>query len=123
MMTKVSAAVVLLILVLSTPSFSQSTYARVSGTVEDSTGALIPGVTVTATNTATGVVSTLLTNESGSYSFPSLLPGPYKLSAELIGFQTHTYSDVRLGNGDQVRLNFALRVGGVNTAIDVSVPV
>ena len=124
MMTKTSAAlVVLLILVLSTPSFSQSTYARVSGTVEDPTAALIPGVTITATNTATGVATKVLSNESGTYSFPSLLPGPYKISAELIGFQTNTYSDVRLGNGDQVRLNFTLRVGGVNTAVDVSVPV
>jgi hypothetical protein len=122
-MKTTSATVVLLILVLCTPSFSQSTYATVSGTVEDPTKALIPGVTMKALNTATGVSTTVLTNESGTYSFASLLPGLYKISAELAGFQTHTYSDVRLGSGDQIRLNFTLKVGGVNTAVDVSVQV
>ncbi len=62
-----------------------------SGTVSDTTGALIPGVTVTATNTQTGIVSTVLSNESGTYNFASLQPGTYNLSAELSGFQTHTY--------------------------------
>jgi len=120
-MKTISATVVLLILVLCTPSFSQSTYATVSGTVEDPSKALIPGVTMKALNTATGVSTTVLTNESGTYSFASLLPGLYKISAELPGFQTYTYSDVRLGSGDQIRLNFTLRVGDVATAVDVSV--
>ena len=120
-MKTITVTVVLLILVLSTPSFSQSTYATVSGTVEDPSKALIPGVTMKAVNTATGVSRTVLTNESGTYSFASLLPGLYKISAELPGFQTYTYSDVRLGSGDQIRLNFTLRVGDVATAVDVSV--
>src|SRR5262245_47269839 len=81
-MKTITVTVVLLILVLSTPSFSQSTYATVSGTVEDPSKALIPGVTMKAVNTATGVSTTVLTNESGTYSFASLLPGLYKVSAE-----------------------------------------
>src|SRR5262245_62102451 len=112
---------VLLMLLLATSALGQSTNARVSGTIADSTGALIPGVTVTATNTATGVVNTAFSNESGTYNFPSLLPGTYKVSAELSGFQTNSYTDVRLGNADQVRLNFTLQVGGVNTAVEVTV--
>src|SRR5262245_16403684 len=112
---------VLLALLLAAPALSQSTNARVSGTIEDSTGALIPGVTVTATNTATGVAATALSNESGTYNFPSLAPGAYKVSAELSGFQTRSYTDVRLGNADQVRLNFTLQVGGVNTAVEVTI--
>jgi hypothetical protein len=115
--------VALLALLLATPAFSQGTNATVSGTIEDATGALIPGVTVTATNNATGVVSTVLTNESGAYNFPSLLPGTYKVSAELSGFQTQSFTDVRLGNADQIRLNFTLKVGGVNTAVEVTIPV
>src|SRR5207244_506857 len=103
------------------PALSQSTNATVTGTIADSTGALIPGVSVTATNTATGVITTALSNESGAYNFPSLLPGTYKVSAELPGFQTRSYTDVRLGNADQVRLNFTLQVGGVNTAVEVTV--
>src|SRR5262249_33733579 len=95
----------------------------ISGTIEDSSKALIPGVTVTATNVDTGVVSTTLSNEAGVYNFPSLLPGAYKLTAELSGFRTETYANVRLGNAEQLRLNFSLKVAGGNTAVEVSVAV
>ena len=61
--------------VLSTYTFAQTTNATVGGIVADATEALIPGVTVTATNTGTGIVSTVLTNESGAYQFASLQPG------------------------------------------------
>jgi len=111
----------LLALVLAAAALSQSTNATVTGTIADSTGALIPGVTVTATNTATGVVTTVLTNESGSYNLSSLLPGTYKVSAELPGFQTKSYTDVRLGNGDQVRLNFTLQVATQSQSVEVTV--
>ena len=117
------ALAALLSLLMATPAFTQSTNATISGTIQDATGGLIPGVMLTATNTGTGVVTTTLTNESGAYSLPSLLPGLYKLNADLSGFQPQSYTDVRLGNGDQIRLNFTLKVGGANTAVEVSVPV
>lgn len=110
-------------LLLVAPAFGQSTNATLTGTISDSSGAVLPGVTVTATNAATGVVSNVITNESGSYNIPSLLPGAYKVSAELPGFQTQARTDVRLGNGDQIRLNFTLQVGGANTTVEVSEPV
>lgn len=103
------------------PAFGQSTYATVSGTVGDSTGAVLPGVSVAATNNGTGVVTTVITNESGAYSFASLLPGVYKVSAELPGFQTKTYTDVTLGNADKVRLNFALQVATQAQSVEVTV--
>ena len=106
-----------------TPASAQSTNARVSGTIEDASGALIPGVTVTATNTGTGVVTTMVSNEVGAYNFPSLLPGAYRLSATLPGFQTHTFTGVQLGNADQIRLNFVLKVSTVTTSVEVSVAV
>src|SRR6185295_8627567 len=93
-----------------TPAFAQSTSATVSGTIDDGTGALIPGVTVTATNTGTGVATTVLSNEAGTYNFASLPPGAYTVSAKLPGFQTATFTGVQLGNRDQVRLNFTLKV-------------
>src|SRR4051794_15944327 len=111
-------AVALSFLVPCTPSFSQSN-AALSGTVSDAAKALIPGVAVTATNSGTGVVSTAITNETGTYNVPSLLPGTYTVSAELPGFQTRTFTDVRLGNA-QVRLNFSLQVANVATAIEVT---
>src|SRR5215467_14289803 len=113
----------LLALLLVAPVFSQSTNSTVTGTISDSSKAVLPGVTVTATNTATGVVTTVLTNESGSYNFPSLLPGTYKVSAEFAGFQTQSFTDVRLGNADQIRLNFTLQISGANTVVEVSEPV
>jgi len=78
-------------------------------------------VTVTATNTQTGIINNAVSNEAGAYQFPSLQTGLYTVSAELTGFQTHTYKEVTLGIGQQVRLNFSLQVGGVAQAVDVSV--
>jgi hypothetical protein len=101
--------------------FGQSSSARLSGTVNDATGAVLPGVEVTATNTATGVVTTALSNDAGAYNFASLLPGTYTINAALPSFQTQTFKDVQLGNAAQVRLNFSLQVGGVATNVEVSI--
>src|SRR6476660_3133895 len=100
------AAVGLLCLLLCASGFGQSINATVGGTVSDASGALIPGVTVTATNTATGIVNTVVTNEAGAYNFAALQPGTYKATAELPGFQTQTFTDVQLGGAQQVTLNF-----------------
>src|SRR5262245_38687015 len=91
---------------LVTASFGQVNNATLTGTVADSTSAVLPGVTITATNTATGVVSTVLTNEAGAYTIQSLLPGMYIVSADLPGFQKQNYEKVELGNAITVRLNF-----------------
>src|SRR5689334_9756714 len=85
---------------------AQTTNATLGGTVSDASGALIPGVTITATNVQTGIVNTALSNEAGAYQFASLQTGTYKVTAELAGFQTQTYSEVALGVSQQVRLNF-----------------
>ena len=82
--------------------------ATLTGTVSDSSGALIPGVDVTAKNINTGIADTRLTNETGNFVFPSLQPGTYTLSATLSGFRTASYNNVVLGQGQQVRLNFSL---------------
>src|SRR5437867_9016148 len=100
---------------------AQTSNATLGGTVSDATGALIPGVTITATNTGTGIVTTVLTNEAGAYQFASLQTGTYNVSAELPGFQTQTRSGVALGVSQQVRLNFTLQVGNVAQTVEVSV--
>src|SRR5256712_635937 len=115
------SAVALLCLVLSTHTFSQTSNATLGGTISDASGALIPGVTITATNTATGIVTTVLTNEAGAYQFASLQTGSYAVTAELPGFQTQTRSGIALGVSQQVRLNFTLQVGAVAQAVEVSV--
>jgi hypothetical protein len=100
--------------------FGQVINATLSGTVSDVTGALIPGVEITATQTGTGVVSTAVTNESGTYRFASLQPGPYRLAASLPGFQPQTFQ-LTLGTAQQIRQNFTLQVGAVTQAVEVSV--
>src|SRR6266700_3918623 len=120
-MKRLSVTAALLLSVVFTNSFAQTTNATLGGTVSDSSKALIPGVTVTATNTGTGIVSTAVTNETGAYNFPSLQTGTYKVTAELPGFQTQTYNDVTLGVSQQVRLNFALQVGGQAQSVEVNI--
>src|SRR5213593_1354776 len=112
-----SAVLLSLVLTVSAPAFGQTGVARVSGTIDDPTGAVLPGVAVTATNNATGIVTTVLSNEAGAYNFASLMAGMYTVTAQLRGFQTKTYGDVQLGNDQQVRLNFTLSVASVGTGV------
>lgn len=120
-MKRLYSAALLLCLVFFANAFAQTTNATLGGTVSDASKALIPGVTVTATNTQTGIVSTTITNETGAYNFPSLQTGVYKVTAELAGFQNQTYNDVTLGVSQQVRLNFTLQVGTQAQSVEVSV--
>src|SRR5215468_10247342 len=113
-------ALIVSLLLVSPCAFGQIN-AVAGGTVSDASGALIPGVEVTAKNINTGIVATRLTNETGTYEFPSLQPGVYSLSAALSGFQTATYNNVQLSQGQQVRLNFTLTVGAVTQAVEVVV--
>src|SRR5207302_7305170 len=67
--------------------FAQAT-AQISGTVRDQSGAVLPGVQVTATQTETGVIRNTVTNETGSYVLSNLALGPYRLEATLPGFRS-----------------------------------
>ena len=113
-------AVVVVCLLFAIVGYAQVINATLSGTVTDATGALIPGVEITATQTETGVVSTTVTNESGTYQFPSLQPGPYRVSATLAGFQSQIFQ-ITLGTSQQIRQNFTLQVGTVAQSVEVSV--
>src|SRR5262250_2615853 len=94
--------VVLLVLGIAPIENFAQVNAVVSGTVSDTSGALIPGVEVTAKNTATGIVTTRITNESGAYDFASLQPGVYTVSSAIPGFQTATDTTVQFSQGEQV---------------------
>src|SRR5262249_18648003 len=71
--------------------------------------------------TQTGIVTPIVTNETGAYQFASLQTGIYKVTAELPGFQTQVYNDVTLGVSQQVRLNFTLQVGTQAQSVEVNV--
>jgi len=108
----------LLIFFLAVNVFGQGT--SLGGIVTDSSEAVIPGATITATNDDTGVVSSAFSNDSGAYNFPSLTNGIYTVKTELEGFQTATFTDVSLNVGQQARLNFELEVAGVATTVEVT---
>lgn len=113
---------VLLCLVLTAGNaLAQTGSGQVGGIVQDATKALIPGVTITLTNTATGVVTTQISNETGAYGFASVPPGTYKLTAELAGFRQAVANDLQVGTNAQVRWDFTLEVGALSSAIEVSV--
>jgi hypothetical protein len=114
-------AAALVVVSLCLPStFAQTSNSSVGGFVQDPSQAYIPGVTVTATNTATGVSASAVTNESGTYNIPSLLPGPYRLTAELPGFRTQVFNDVQLGANTTARYNFVLQVGAAAETVEVT---
>jgi hypothetical protein len=116
-----AAGVFLLFVPFITSGFGQSSTATISGTVKDASGALVPGVTITATNTATNVASTALTNESGAYNIPALLPGTYTVVAQLPGFQTARFTDVLVRSTAQIRLDFTLKIADVASTVEVAV--
>jgi Carboxypeptidase regulatory-like domain len=68
---------------------------QISGTVKDQTGAVLPGVEVTVTQTETGVMRSAVTNETGSYVLSNLPIGPYRLEAGLPGFRTFIQTGFR----------------------------
>jgi hypothetical protein len=105
-------------LLLSAQAFGQA--AGVSGTVTDTSGGVLPGTTVTAINSSTGVKSTTSTNNAGVYNFASLPPGTYVVSAEMPGFQTLKRTDVTLAVGGQLRINFEMQVSGIDTQIEIT---
>jgi len=103
------------------PLWAQLGASVLTGIVEDPTGAKIPGVEVVAINTQTGVETAVLTNESGAYNIPNLLPGVYTLRASLAGFRTQSYEKIELGGAQTQRFNFTLQVAATATQVEVSI--
>ena len=101
-----------------TAVWAQST-AQVSGTVKDQTGAVLPGVDVTATQTDTGLKRSAVTDETGSYILPNLPVGPYRLEAALPGFRTYVQTGIVLQVGSSSVINAILGVGQVSETVEV----
>lgn len=117
MRTLLTVSGIALFLSLPPGAMAQQT-ATVIGTVSDATGALIPGVEVTATNNNTGISTTRVSGETGSYTLQSLQPGPYTITASLSGFSDAT-RQVNLTPNQTFRFNFTMQVGTVATAVEV----
>ena len=110
--------VILFSLLTSATVWAQS-MAQVSGTVRDQSGAVLPGVQVTMTQTATGLTRSVVSDEAGFYVVPNLPVGPYKLEASLPGFRTFEQTGIVLQVGSTPLINISLQVGQVAETVEV----
>src|SRR5205823_4138154 len=100
-------------------AWAQSTTAQISGTVKDPSGAVLPGVEIDATQTATGGKRTAITNETGNYVLASLPLGPYMLEASLPGFKSYVQTGIVLQVDASPTINVVLQVGDVTEQVEV----
>jgi len=108
------------LLLAGTPAFAQFERSRVAGTIRDQQGGVMPGVSVTATNQATNQAESSVTDESGFYSFGTLLPGQYTISAELQGFKKATRASVQLDAAGAITVDFTLETGNLSEEVTVT---
>jgi hypothetical protein len=99
----------IVLLILAPAGLAQTSGAVLAGRVADETGAALPGVTVTATNDATGVSRSVVTGSDGSYRTPTLLAGRYTVTAELSGFARVTVPNVELNVAATRELDLQLK--------------
>jgi hypothetical protein len=105
-------------LLLVANAFAQT--ARVGGKVTDQQGGVLPGATITITNVATGLSSEVVSNAAGSYLFPSLDPGTYRLSVAMPGFAGWVREGIILVTGQGITMDAQLEVEGVTETVTVT---
>lgn len=110
----------LLMLALADPARAQFDRGNISGTIKDQQGGVMPGVTVTAVNTQTQQRTATVTDGTGFYTFPNLLPGRYDILAELQGFKKTTRAAVPLDANGAITLDFSLQTGTISEEVTVA---
>ena len=114
------ALAALTVFVSAIPAVAQIDTGTIVGRVVDASGAVLPGVTVTLTQEATGVTATTVTNAAGEYVFPGQRIGRYTVAAELEGFKKAAYQGVQLNVQARLQLDFELGVGAVTEQVTVT---
>ena len=105
---------------LAVSPLAAQTFAEITGAVVDPTGAVVVRSTVTVTSTATNQVREVLTNETGNYTVPFLVPGIYNVRAQGPGFKVANRNGVELQVGDVARVDFRMEVGVVSEVVEVT---
>ncbi len=100
---------------------AQASTSDLVGTVVDASDAVVPGATVTARNSSTGITRTVVTNNEGSYSIIGIPPGTYQVSAEAATFKKAVVADVRLTVGQRFELKIPLEIGGADAVVNVDI--
>ena len=98
---------------------AQLSTAQLSGRVADDSGAVLPGVTVSVTQTDTGLMRSVVTDENGAYVLPNLPTGPYRLEAMLQGFRTYVQTGIVLQVAATPSINVILGIGSVEETVSV----
>src|SRR5574339_1257404 len=111
---------VTLLAAMAAPSSAQDFRGRINGTVTDNTGAVLPGVTVTATSPALIQPQVQVTGADGSYRFLALPPGVYDVSFELSGFQTVKHEGIRVVINQTLTVNQQLQVAALQESVTVT---
>jgi len=106
--------------VLALPMSAQEFRATITGAISDPQKAVVPGASVEVRNISTNTVQTAVTNESGAYVVPFLLPGLYSVSASASGFKQAVRRNVELHVGDRIQVDLTLEVGGTAETITVT---
>ena len=120
MLGRVLASLVAVVLVgVPSSAAAQTERGSIVGIARDVTGAVLPGVTVTITNVASGIDQTYVTNAQGLYEAPFLSPGRYRVSAALSSFATAVVENVDVNIGQRVNADVTLKPAGVTTEITV----
>src|SRR5438094_1460143 len=107
------------VLLFCSSMFGQTANGRISGTVKDQGGGLIPGAAVTVTDTARGVARNLTTDEAGAYLAPNLLPSTYTVRATFAGFQTWLRENIRLEVGQDLAIDVVLLPGAQTQTVTI----
>src|SRR5262245_41658992 len=108
------------VVTLAVPASAQDVRASISGIVTDASGSVVPGATVTAPSVERNTTSSTVTSETGNYLVQFLLPGTYRITAELSGFKKLVRENILLQIGDRARIDIALAVGGSSESVVVS---
>src|SRR5687767_752135 len=98
-------------------SAAQESRGSVGGRVVDSSGGVLPGVTVTIVNNGTNSTSTVVTNDDGLFTAPFLIPGTYRVTVELAGFQTSVRETVDVRVGDRLQVDFTMAPASVSAEV------
>jgi len=109
-----------LLVSLASPAAAQSISGQISGTIRDSQGGVLPGVTVAVTNVGTGITRTEVTGPAGAFTVTNLPVGNYTVTAELEGFRKAERTGIALTADGRVTADFALSVGALTEAVEVT---
>lgn len=113
-------AILLVVLLGASAAEAQNITGTLRGTVRDQTAAALPGVSVTASNEATNLKRTVMTNATGTYAIPLLPPGRYSLRVELQGFKHENLGGIVLQIDGQIVVNVTMQLGSLGEEIDVT---